>query len=82
MGIKGLTKEKLEDASNNILIPDLSLGSKRKYPVIVYFKLSDEVYYSYANTKLDTKKIGNKKFYKELERFEKSDQQLNPLLNY
>ena len=80
LGIKGLAKKGLEEASEYILQADRN-RAVRKYPVVIYFKLEEKIYFTYANPKLDACLIGNDKLYELLDDFVVDSTENNPLAN-
>jgi hypothetical protein len=78
--LKGQTKKHLEEASEYILLADRGRTS-RKYPAVIYFKLEEKIFYTYADAKLDACKIGNEKLYELLEDYVVDSSETNPLAN-
>lgn len=82
LGIKGVLKRQFEEAAEFILNADKSKGAKnRKYPVVVYLKLTGAIYYTYADPMLDLEYIGNEGLYEKLEEKEMKSSDNNPLSN-
>lgn len=81
LGIKGLLKQQLEEASEYILMADKQKGEKRKYPVVIYLKMKSKILYTYADSKLKISEKGNIYLYEKLEEFVLNTSETNPLTN-
>ena len=78
MNVKGPARKKLEEASEFILSADRN-KAVRKYPAVIYFKLEEKVFYTFADSKLDIERIGNTKLYKILDNYVRDHTENNPL---
>jgi hypothetical protein len=81
LSIKGLLKQQLEEASEFILMADKQKGDKRKYPVVIYLKMKNKIYYTYADSKLKISEKGNIDLYEKLDEFVLNTSETNPLTN-
>lgn len=77
--IKGPLKKQLEEASEYILMADKQKGDKRKYPVVIYLKMTGKVFYTYADSKLKISEKGNIDLYEKLDEFVLNTSDTNPL---
>lgn len=80
LGIKGKTKQMLEEAAEHILVADKFQG-KRKFPAVIYLKQPNIIGYTYADSKLELDWKGNVKLYKKLEPFLAKQMINNPLMD-
>lgn len=81
LSIKGTLKQQLEEASEFILSVDKERGDKRKYPVVIYFKMTQTVCYTYANSKLEITPKGNIRLYEMLDELVANQVEANPLID-
>lgn len=84
LGIKGVMKAKLEEASEYILMDDKqkqAQGGKRKFPSVIYFKMTSEIMYTYADSRLELSRKGNVRLYDLLDQFVIDPSSNNPLMD-
>lgn len=80
--IKGDLKNRLEAASEHILVADRS-AAKRRYPVVIYMKIPNIIGYTYADSRLELEQKGNVRLYKKIEEKDilADPSASNPLMN-